>query len=232
MTFLELVVAVAKSLEEDRNQPFRWHTDQQIKNALNDALCVYSSLTMCIESTASIPATASNPFYDLLGIEPRTIALLRLTENGARLAPDSIARFKAGNNSWRNSPGLPESFAVVGSNLLAVEPVPASSQVSLQATVSRVANALLFDSDLPEIPVEDHLSLAEYAAWFLDTTKNGASETANQRLTRFLETVAARIDQVRDRCKNRNYLTMPMPIDKDTISKIIGGASERRNRRL
>lgn len=232
MTFLELTVVTAKHLEEDRAQALRWHTDQQIKNALNDALSVYPSLTMCIESSVDIPATAGNPFYDLLGIEPKAIALLRLAENGARLAPDAIARFKAGNNSWRNSPGLPESFAVVGSNLLAVEPVPASSQVAINATVARSANALLFDSDVPEIPVEDHFCLAEYAAWFLETVKTGASETANQRLMRFLETVSDRIDQVRDRCKNRNYLTMPLPIDKETISKIIGGSSERRNRRL
>lgn len=231
MTRSELTSIVQKKIEEDAAQSFRWYTDQQIANALNDGLIIYSALTMCIETSIPIACSAGNAFYDVLNAEPRAIAVLRVTENGVRLAPDRIQAFKAGNNSWRLHPGPPERFAVVGANLLAAHPVPSSSSITLSVTLARTAAVMLFGSSIPEIPEEEHFSLAEYAAWFLPTAKEGASEKANQCLSRFLETVAVRIAQVRDRSNSRGYLTMPMPINKEAIQKLVEATSERRRNR-
>ena len=232
VNLLELANLTAKHIEEDRTQALRWYSDLAIYNAINDGLTIHTSLSMCIESTVAITMAPLNPFYELFTADSRTIAVLRVTENTVRLAPDNIGAFKAANNSWRNQPGIPENFAVVGSNLLAVEPVPANNSIQVQVTIARVANGLINTGDVPEIPEEDHAALAEYAAWFLETAKFGASEKTQQRLGRFLETVAARADQTIDRCRSRNYLTQPLPIDKTRIAALIGAASERRNRSI
>lgn len=231
MTRAELAVVLAQNLDEDPAQTLRWYTDLQMTNAINDGLVVYSALTMAIEATVAVPAFSGNPFYDLFSYEPKTIAVLRVTENGARLTPDRVESFQSVNNAWRNHHDFPERFAVVGSNLLCIGPPPQSSSLVFQVTVAKTAATLNFSGDSPAIPVEDHFCLAEFAAWLLPTCREGASEKANQCIERFFDCVSRRIDQVRDRGLAQSYSVIPQQLDKRKIQAIVGGASERRNRR-
>ena len=190
---------------------------------LNAAQRLFVLLTLCLETTGSLPLSADTAFYRLLPTFTDWIVPLRVRiSGGAKLKPSTLGQLASLDASWSDSAGTPDRYVVAGFDLFAIYQQPASSGTTLSLTYARCPDPLVNPSDVPEIPVEYHPALIE-GAIPLCRAKEGGAEfqkvMANWNL--FLDAATRMGDYVRARNKERGYDRLPVELGRFDRSKML-----------
>lgn len=165
MTLAELETRTLERLGET-SAAGGYYTPAQVRMALNEAQRLFAFLTLCIESTDTMPLTANTAWYSPLSTLPRLIVPLRIRiagTGGTKLEPKRLEQLDALSANWQTDSGPPRRYACCGPNLLAIHPSPTAGGASLSVTYARSPIPLVGSGQAPEIPEEYHPDLINYA---------------------------------------------------------------------
>lgn len=190
--------------------------------ALNEAQRLFCLVTLCLETTASFSLTSATAWYHVLPQFPDFLLARRLVSStGARLRPSRIDVLNALNTNWRNSPGAPIRYAVLGMDLLAVYNQPAGAD-SLTLTYAQAPPALVNPTDAPAIRETSHFALANYAAYACRQPEGG-QEFAKflPYLNTFLDEATAVQKLVKAKNLDANYEKPPFELEAMDRSRLL-----------
>jgi hypothetical protein len=196
-------------------------TPPEILAAVNEGQQLAALLTLCLETTAAFPLTANTCWYLPRPVLTDLIAPLRFVLGGVRLRPSVLADLDARDSLWQASSGSPARYALLGFNLMAVTPQPASD-VTAQMTYAQSPPALVNDADTPAIPEAYHQNLVDYAVYRV-RLKEGAQglERGLKRLNLFLDDMTRLGNYVRERSVAARYDVEPFELQLFDRSRMI-----------
>lgn len=196
-------------------------TAAEVLAAINEGQELAALLTLCFEATADFALAPAACFH-----QPRTIltdflAPLRLTLNGARIRPATLAEMEAENTAWQATAGTPKRYACLGCNLLMVTPQPAAPATA-RMTYARTPTALVQPTDTPELDEAYHQNLVDYGVYRV-RLKEGAQglERGLKRLNAFLDDMARLESHVRARSAAAHYDIQPFEMAGFDRSRLI-----------
>lgn len=206
MTHAELIVETLRLAGEDPASP-TFHTAANATVALNEALSLFSFLTLCVESTA--PFTVSTRGFTPPSTQASYIAPLMVHRGTLRMFPASIEELGALSSTWRQDSAAPTRYMQGGWSRIGLWPSPDVAYV-VTIRFARNAAALSADSDVPEIPAEFHRSLLEYSVPRIRILEGGDEFTKeSSRLSRFFSAAKQQAQFVQARARHMNYDTSP-----------------------
>lgn len=157
---------VSQRLNEGQSGPTFYPTTEIIRS-LNEAERFFCLLTLCLETTQAWVIPANTTYFHMLGYFSNWIVPLRMTNaaTGAKIRPSRQEDLGALNAQWIASPGTkPLYYTVLGADLVGIYPQP-TALFTANVTYARAPVALANDTDVPEIPVEYHPRLVDYAIY-------------------------------------------------------------------
>lgn len=238
MTEQEMIDRVIARLDEVAGAPVYWLT-QEICDALNEAQRFFCLLTLCLEKTANLAIAPATAYHKIISHPTTPIAdfmlPLRATIQGRRLKTRTIHQLNLENPFWARTSDVAITFAdlvtrgpkptthyaVLGCDLLAVYPQDdEGATLALTYAASPTLMTLADTSVSPEIPVEYHPVLPEYAIYLL-MHKVGGQEFANEipRLKTFLE--EAHRYATRVYMKAQGYEGMPFDLTSTDAAPLV-----------
>lgn len=204
MTLLELRTELLRMAGEDPAAPV-FHTTAAANAAINAAQQVFAGLTLCLESTATITSSGWTATAALL---PKLIVPLRVRYGARRLHPATVDDLAALSANWSAHIDSPTQYLWLGWDLFRPYPLPGS--VSYEITYATAPAVLAADSDVPQIPEDDHHELLEYAMVRIRLAEGGAELAKDTpRLERFMAAVESRAARTRARYIALGYDTRP-----------------------
>ena len=211
MTSGEIMERALRRVGEDPAAPVYYKSSEAL-DAVNEGQRLFCLLTWCLETTGTLNLDAATSFYHLLSTFSDLLAVLRVRVNntGARVGPGRLEDFDARNSAWQSAAGDPTDYQVLGLDLLAVTPRPAEGGRSLEVTYARTPTRMTGTSATPEIPVEFHHALVDYAVYRL-RAKEGGQEFAKvlPLFVNFLDVARKFAGYVRTRMAAAGYDRVP-----------------------
>lgn len=194
-------------------------TAQEQYCALNEAEAMFALMTLCLESSGTLPLAAARCFYGVRGYLPGFLLPLRISVGGAKLQPARLTDLDARYFAWPDTPGTPAKYMQLGLNLLAIVPQPAGTS-SAAVIFAREPVVITTASQTPEIPPEYHLALVKYSAYYLLQKRGGQYlKLAVTLWKQFLADAGQCADYVRQRNRARQYDNEPaefrLPVKKE-----------------
>ncbi len=177
MTLAELQTRTLQRIGETSDAG-TYYTAEEVRVALNEGQRLFAFLTLCLETTGSLPLTANAAWYRPLETFNDWIVPLRIRNGGsggAKLEPYRLEKLDALSANWQSESGTPRSYACVGPNLLALHPQPSAGGGTFAITYARSPIHLVGQGQTPDIPEEYHHDLIRYALPRL-RSKEGAEE--------------------------------------------------------
>jgi len=215
VTAAELISRTLRDCGEDAGAPVFYQRHEAL-DALNEAQRLFCLATLCLEADASLNLAAGVSFYYLIPNFPKFLVPLRVTvaNTGAKVRPASLGSFDSLSETWLTDAGDPQYYDVVGADLLAITPRPATTGTTLKIHYAAAPDPLVSDTDIPEIPAEYHPTLVDYAVARL-RAKEGGQEflKAAPRFGNFLRGAARMAEAVRQRTGGR-YDRQPFEFTK------------------
>lgn len=212
MTLLEIRTQVLRRMDEDTTSPV-YVTAQLVDQAINEGLNIFSTLTLCVEKSATI--TITDTFTDMIAAAvPRLIVPLKLYRGATRIHPErSPGAFAAAEVFWRTQTGAAKRYAMMGATLLVLDLKPTSG-TNYTMTYAATAGSVAADGDVPEIPLEDHSALVDFAVWRLLAISGGAEfVAAASARDRFLDIAKKRAGLIRVRFQQLGYDRTPPELE-------------------
>jgi hypothetical protein len=229
MTLAQMRELVLRYVDEDVTQPARWISNTDANNALTMALRIYCFLTLASEAKTSVTINASNfDHATILSSVPDMIIPLRITQDGVQISRSQYPRFRARSDSWRRMPDLPQRYAMISGNAIAIDPPPVSSNYTqFELTYAKFC-PLPSDGNEPQVPAEDHDGIAAGAAAIVAGLKIGGQDQtmAQARLSEFFDCIARRIDWVQHRTRTNRYDVAPAPVAKALVQRLMASITE------
>jgi hypothetical protein len=165
MTLAELEQRTLERLGET-SAAGTYYSSTFVKAALNEGQRLFAFLTLCLETTGSLPLTANTAWYEPLATFNDWIVPLRVRlsgTGGTKLEPYRLERLDALSPNWQSESGPPRRYASCGPNLVAIHPSPTTGGATLDVTYARSPVPLVGSGQTPEIPTAYHPSLIKYA---------------------------------------------------------------------
>lgn len=190
---------------------FVYYTQGEVKHALNFGQRLFSLLTLCIERTVSFVTVGGQAFYEIDDQISDFLVPLRVSHSGTRLRNETIHNMDLRDGAWRTRVGNPRRYAIEGvaPGLLAITPRPAGAS-SLTFVYAACPAEMATESDLPEIPTEQHPHLVDFAYWFCRLKEGGAEfAAAGMYLQRFLAATSKYAGFTRARSRAQSYDSIP-----------------------
>src|ERR1035441_1423749 len=91
-------------------------TAAEVLDAINEGEQLFCLLTLCLESTVTLPLSGATTFIQYRSSIPDFLAPLRLVANGARLRPATLADHDADNPAWQVTAGMAPRYTMLGVN--------------------------------------------------------------------------------------------------------------------
>lgn len=169
MTFTQLQAEVRARLDE---ATANFYSDQDVKDALNEAYQEMADESEWYERNATIALTANAVYYDLSSASILTDEFLSLrwcynTQTTRWLEPSSVYDLDRQYRAWENTTGAPDYFFMRGLWNVGLYPKPAATSGTVRLYYSAVPAALSAGGDTPSFHQEFHLGLVEYALYDL-----------------------------------------------------------------
>lgn len=196
-------------------------TAAEVLAAINEGQELAALLTLCLEKTADFALAPAACFHQPRPILTDFLAPLRLTLNGTRIKPATIAEMEAENTAWQATAGAPKRYACLGCNLLVVTPQPAAGAVA-RMTYARTPTPLAQSTDTPELDEAYHQNLVDYGVYRV-RLKEGAQglERGLKRLNVFLDDMQRLGEHVRARSAAARYDVQPFELARFDRSRMI-----------
>ena len=215
MTSGELTERVLKRVGEDHDAPV-YYKPSEVLDALNAAQRLFCLLTLCLETSDTLALTGTTTFYNLLSSFSDFLLPLRVqVVDGDKVRPGHLASFDSLSDTWQADAGDPERYNVLGMDLLAITPRPASTSTSLTITYAQCPARMTGESDTPEIPTEYHPCLIDGAVVQLRAKEGGQEfQKVLPAWGNFLNEAVKMAEYVRGRMAGRGYDRAPFELDK------------------
>lgn len=237
MTLAELQERTLRRLNDNTTAPASVSL-AEVTAALNRALRLFSTLTLCVERTTQLSFTAGSPWSHLSdrlsdwwlplrvglippvetpGVWDRSVFDAQLFDelapaNGpsTQVRPARLAELDALSRTWQLETGdTTKRYGIVGWDLLYLYPAPAT-EINLEFIYAAVARAMAGLTEEPEIAAEWHPVLPECAAVLLRLRDGGAElKRVLPGLDVFLDAAARCADRVRARSRSLRYDRLP-----------------------
>lgn len=226
MTKAELKDAVLADLGETADTG-GFYTATDAYNVLDRAQQLFAFATLCIERTAVHTLTANTSFEPLTFADLIVPFTVRIAATGKRLDPATLEELTALNQSWLGETSAPTRYGVTGWRLLHCYPKQATA---VNLSVLYAAAPVTIPAGGPEIPVEYHPVLAEYAVARL-RIKEGETPIQRDvdRLRDFWGSAKECADRVRNRCQTAGYDMYPPELTIPDFSRVLKKAVKRGN---
>lgn len=143
--------------------------DQELNDAINEALCLWQVMAGEFTTTFVRPAL-SVPFYD---VPRQIISLYRVKWNSTPLVNTSLFELDNGFPGWQVAAGTPRFWAPIGLNKVAIYPAPTSGTITFEGLMENFR--LLTDGDFLELGEEQIVPILNYARHYC-TFKEGGVE--------------------------------------------------------
>lgn len=200
--------------------------------ALNSAQRLMALLTLCLETTGDFtlpiaPATA--PYYKMLPQFPDWLLPLRIRlSTGAKLRPSRLSDFAAMDSAWSTTVAVPQRYALLGFDFLAVYPAPYLA-FTAAITYARCPDLLVTGADVPEVPDEYHPDLIDGAIPLMRVKEGGGElQKTMPNWNRFLDACQKLGDYVRARNQGQGYDYTPVELRRFDRSKLLMSLKEKR----
>jgi hypothetical protein len=224
MQLSELQSRILARIGEDPTAPpsLSYYGPGEVTAALNAVQRIFVLLTLCLETTGSLITTVNVPFYQLLSDFPDLLLPLRVRlAGGAKVKFSRLADFAALDSAWSATQGVPERYALLGFDLLALYKAP-NPPVTLNITYARCPAFLASSTDVPEIPPEYHPDLIKGAIPLLRAKEGGQEfEKTLPLWDEFMDAAAKLADFVRARNKEQGYDYMPAELRRIDRSRML-----------
>lgn len=232
MTAYEIAQRVLRRLDDDPAHPASVAPSTNPDNpvpveilaAISEGQELAAMLTLCLETTVDFPLTAGVPFYGLRTLLPDYLCPLRITVNGVKLNPRTLAELDMENGSWQAAPGTPSKYLAMGFGFFGVSPQPAADATA-RFTYAKSPAPVIADQFL-EIPEGYHWTLEDYAVYKV-RLKEGAQGLARgvKCLNRALDAWAELGDFVRS--KSKGYDVQPFELKLFDRARLVKAISAR-----
>lgn len=225
MTAKEISDRIIARLDDIAGSPGSVATDDgpvppEILAAINEGQELFSLLTLCLETTASLTLPALTPFLSLRATFPDFLCSLRLMASGTRIRPATLSDLDAENDQWQDTIGTPARYWTGGFNLLAVTPQPITDTTA-QFTYARSPVQMIAD-DFPEIPEEYGQSLVNYGIYRVKLKEGAQSlQRGVGYLNAFLDDAQRLGDFVRARSRASHYDVTPFELALFDRSRLV-----------
>lgn len=228
MQLSDLQSRVSSRVGDDPNAAVanQYYTANEITAAINAAQRLFVLATLCLENTGTLAIGGNVAFYSLLGTFSQWLLPLRIrVAGGGKLKPGRLSDFAALDASWSLTTGIPDRYALLGFDFLAIYKVPATS-MSLDVTYARCPTPLVASSDVPEIPLEYHPALIDGAIPLLRAKEGGQDwQKTLSYWTRFEDAMEKLGAHVRKRNKEQGYDYFPQELQRMDLSKLMKEAA-------
>lgn len=226
VTFGDQQTKTLEQCGEDAADP-RFYTVAEAKDALNQAQRVLAFLTLCVERNGVLPLTATTPTYSLLATVPDWLVPLRLSVSGiTRLQPRALSELAAENATWRNSPGTPDAYAIVGCDRLCLNHQPVALATVLTLQYAAIPDDMTSELQVSPVPVDYHDTMVDWAVARLRATKEGGGE-GGPKIGEYFGRFANGAEQlslyVQKRSRAFQYDTIPPPLQKAALKTLMEG---------
>ena len=133
VTWSNLITAVQREI---RDETGTFHPSASVTRYLEWSEAALNIRRVLYERTTTVTLAADQPFFTIHADTPTPalspslplfIIPLRITLSNTPLRPTSIATLSRAKADWWSTPGTPESYAMVGSTMIAFYPVQVSS---------------------------------------------------------------------------------------------------------
>jgi hypothetical protein len=232
MQLSDMSARVSQRLAEGSAAAF--YPKAEIVAALNEALRLFSLLTLGLETTKAWNVPAATTFFHMLTYYPDWIVPLRLTDSaGAKVRPSRFGDLTSLDSGWISSPtpAGPYRYVAEGADFVAIYPQPMAIGQVINVTYARAPLALVSDTDVPEIPQEYHPRLVEYGVYRVRQVEGGQEFAKTlPMLGAFLDGAQNYADYVRARNKGSRYDAVPFELssfDRSALMKGAGGQARR-----
>lgn len=196
-------------------------TAAEVLDAINEGEQLFCMLSLCLESTTTLPIAAGTPFAEYRQNLPDFLAPLRLVVNGARLRPATLADLDADNPAWQTTAGVPRRYGMLGFDLMVVTPQPA---IPITSTITYARSAAVLGyGDTPEIWEQYQPLLVDFGVYWIKKKEGGvALQRGIALFNRFLDGAQEHGDYVRARSRAARYDTLPFELalfDRSLLAK-------------
>lgn len=183
--------------------------------AINEAQRFFVLLTLCLETTVTLPLVGGAVFQSILANQPGFVLSRRFFNSaGVQLFPATFSDLDAFDTNWRLAEGAPIRYVVRGLDLLAIYPHPAAADTLKMVMVTAPAT-LANPGDVPQIRAASHYALANYAAFVLRQPEGGQEFSKFKRyFGAFMAEVQKVADIVKARSKDTGYEIMPYELKR------------------
>lgn len=180
---------------------------EEIHNYINEGQELFAWLTLCLETTAEFPISAT--FGSIRPTFPDYLVPLKFTVGGVRLKPSTLSDLDALDTNWQNTIDEPERYLTLGFNFYAIYPQEAAAAYLTYARSPQRAEGEVF----LEIPEDHHQALVNYGIYRV-RLKEGAQalERGLRYFNEFLDDAQALGDFVRARSRAAKYDTEPIEL--------------------
>jgi len=210
-TTTALITGVLQRVGEDPDSPAFYQAFEAL-DALNEAQRVFALLTLCLEAVDTLDVSGSATHHLLDDFADFLLPLrVRWASTGARIRPARLEEISAATDAWIEEEGVATHYTVLGFDLLALSLVPPASS-SIELTYARTPGVMTSVSS-PEIPLEYHWALEDYAVYRLRMPKEGGQEGAKtlELYGNFLSAAQECAETVRKRMLGGDYDRLPYP---------------------
>lgn len=211
-TTAELVNAVLSRVGEDPAAPAFYQAFEAL-DALNEGQRLFVLLTLCLETKATLDAGGSATHHLLASLPDFLLALrLRWATTGNRIRPGRMQDFSAEADNWLTLAGDAQRYDVAGFDLLTLSGVADAGRL-IEITYARMPAVMTMASS-PEIPLEFHPTIEDYAVYRLRMAKEGGQEGAKtlELFRNFLATAREHAETVRKRMVGADYDAQPFEL--------------------
>jgi hypothetical protein len=227
MTLLQLQTAVQVRLNEDPSRVTpTYYPAANVTVALNEGQALFVLLSLCQETTATMPLAANTAFYHMLTVFADYLVPLRVRisgTGGAKVSPARLQDLDALDLGWQSdNSGPPANYAALGFDFFAVHPQPSAAGTSLDVTYAQAAPALVLATDVPVIPAEYHPALVDYAIPWLRAAEGGKEFQASlSYFDRYLDAAQKMGEYIRARNIAQGYDRLPFELKSFDRSELI-----------
>jgi hypothetical protein len=222
VTGQEISDRIAQRLDDDPASPASF-TAAEVLSAINEGQQVASLLTLCIERSATLTIPAATPLFEIRAALPDFLVPLRVSIDGVRIRPATLADLDARDETWQATTGTPTRYFTRGFNLLGVSPQPSGAMSTTAEAIYAAAPNTLTASTSPEMPEAYHQSLVDYGCYRVKAKEGGQGlQRGLGYLNRFLDDMTKLGNFVRTRSKSLGNDVLPFELQAFDRSRLIG----------
>jgi hypothetical protein len=219
LTLQELYTVVSGKLNE--TTPTFYPTSEIIA-AVNEGQRFFCLLTLVLETTEPWTITPGQLFFNLLPVFTDMIVPLRIADTQrVKVRPARLEDLSSLDAQWPLALGPPQRYVRIGADLVALYPSPIVTTTAL-VTYAQAPATLANDADAPQIPVQYHPKLADYAINRVRQVEGAAAlEQTLPLLGSFLDAAQACADYVRARNRGNQYDVQPFEFSAFDRSQLL-----------